>query len=316
LFLARAPRPDAIYLNVWPLISQGILSWIARLRRIPVILSIQDVYPESLVALKMLRSGTRIAKLLRWLDTSIALNASAVIVISKTVENTYLHDRGIARGKVHLIANWKTAENLPSAESSQIKGKEWGVEPGATLLVFAGNVASACGIENVISVISALSDESPVQLVIAGSGSALASCREIADLAPSGKVKFTGAFQVEDTLSILSAGDILLLPTQGDQSLVSMPSKLISYMMSARPILAIACLESDLASVVRESGCGWVIPPGDSDGLSLQLEVCGSLGRPELARMGALGREYALTNFSTEACLPKLVAVVESAGMC
>ena len=53
----------------------------------------------------------------------------------------------------------------------------------------------------------------------------------------------------------------MILPTRGQQSLASVPSKLIAYMLAARPVIALALPHSDLAQVIEESHCGWVVPP-------------------------------------------------------
>ncbi len=314
LALARVRRPDAIYTNTWPIFAAGIVSLVVRVKGVPTVLSIQDVYPESLICLKKLSPGSRLARLLRWLDACIARMATAVVVISESAAEIYMRDREIPHESIHRITNWRAMEEPPLHEIALRQRNLWGIGTDAFLIVFGGNVAAACGIENVIGTVSGLDDESLVRLVIAGTGSALESCRGIAGKHKSGRVKFSGPFLANETLSILSAGDILILPTQGDQSLVSMPSKLISYMMSGRPVLAIARLESDLAKAVNGSGCGWVVEPGDSGALAQQLGAIVAMERLQLTQMGLLGRQYALTHFSTEACLPKLVAVVENAG--
>jgi hypothetical protein len=41
-------RPDVIYSNSWPIFATGIVAIVARLRRVPLVLRFQDVYPESL----------------------------------------------------------------------------------------------------------------------------------------------------------------------------------------------------------------------------------------------------------------------------
>src|ERR1017187_8425689 len=118
LELARMRRPDVIYINTWPIFAVGIASWVSRIRRIPIVLSIQDVYPESLIALKKLNPGTRIARLLRSLDARVARVASAVVLISAGAEEIYSQDRGVAPDRIHLIANWRTAENQPTEQTA------------------------------------------------------------------------------------------------------------------------------------------------------------------------------------------------------
>jgi len=313
LAMAVLRRPDVIYLNTWPIFASGIAALVAMFRRIPMVVSVQDIYPESLVSLGRLRQESILSRLLRLVDVRIARLASDVIVISRRLERIYSSDRGIPAEKLHLIANWRRREEPSGAENTRLCRKEWRIRPGAFLFLFAGNVAAACGVEGVIETISSLPAEPPIRLVVAGSGSALEKCRNVAIRENCERTVFSGPFAAQETLPILSAADVLILPTQGDQSLVSMPSKLISYMLAARPVLAVARAESDLANIIRESGCGWVVEPGDSEQLAKRMRAAALMDRPELARMGLLGRKYALAHFSTEACLPEAIGVMEKA---
>jgi hypothetical protein len=56
-----------------------------------------------------------------------------------------------------------------------------------------------------------------------------------------------------------------------------------------------------------------VVEPGDSEQLARQISLAVAMDRSALTRMGLLGREYALAHFSTEACLPKVIGVLEGA---
>jgi glycosyltransferase involved in cell wall biosynthesis len=311
--MAMLRRPDVIYANTWPIFASGIAALVALFRGIPIVVSVQDVYPESLFSLGRLRKESILARLLRFVDVRITHFASDVVVISQRMERIYLGDRGIPAERLHLIANWRGSEEPPDAEAVRLRRDGWGISPGTFLFIFAGNVAAACGIDGAIEAISALPAEPFAQLLVAGSGSALENCRNVASRQGYDRTVFRGAFSAQETLPILSAADVLILPTQGDQSLVAMPSKLISYMLAARPVLAVARPESDLAKVVIESGCGWVVEPGDTGQLARQMSVAAAMDRSVLTRMGSLGREYALAHFSTEACMPKVIGVLEKA---
>ena len=312
--MARMPRPDVIYANTWPIFAAGIASFVAKTRRIPIVISVQDIYPESLISLKKLKSGSRAAQMLNSFDTRIARTASALVVISERAEQIYSREREIPRKQIHCIANWRAKKERPTVEMARKQRNIWGIKDDTFLIVFAGSVVPACGLEVVIRAVSRVKDEPLAHLMIAGSGSALESCKSMAEQLQTRNVEFGGSFLEEQTFEILAAANILILPTQGDQSLVSMPSKLISYMMSGRPILALARSESDLARVVNTSGCGWTVEPEDADGLEQLFRTILPLESSELTRMGALGREYALAHFSTEACLPRLVTVLENAA--
>ena len=113
---------------------------------------------------------------------------------------------------------------------------------------------------------------------------------------------------------VLGAADVLVLPTRGEQSLASVPSKLLAYMLAGRPIVAAALPGSDLSATIERSGCGWVVEPDRPESLAATLREVSGLGSDDLCRRGLAGREFALRNFTREACLPKVVGIVEGAA--
>ena len=60
------------------------------------------------------------------------------------------------------------------------------------------------------------------------------------------RVKFHNPWLAQDTVTVLKAADLLILPTCGEQAFVSVPSKLLSYMLSGRCILATAPFNSEV----------------------------------------------------------------------
>lgn len=308
------PRPDVFYVNAWPIFASSIITLIARLRSVPVILSIKDVYPESLVSLGRLPSRSRVSRILRFIDTLAARGAHTLIVVSQRMASIYLTDRGIPESRMRVIPDWNEVAALPAIDLSECYRASAGISQDAFLFLFAGNVAAATGIEAVIPIFASEAGRSRARLLIVGSGGALAACQDRARALNVDAVAFGGEFAAAETSTILRAANVLLLPTLGDQSLVSMPSKLVSYMLSARPILAVARPNSDLAQVIQEAGCGWVVDTDAPEALARQIAAIVGMERLLLMQMGALGREYALRQFASEVCLPKVVDLLEHAA--
>jgi glycosyltransferase involved in cell wall biosynthesis len=84
-------------------------------------------------------------------------------------------------------------------------------------------------------------------------------------------------------------------------------------MMAAKPIIAVANEQSDLAAIVQESGCGWVVKPGALEELRDRMQAVTELAHDIRCAIGARGRMYALENFVTEACLPRVISLLEEA---
>jgi glycosyltransferase involved in cell wall biosynthesis len=106
--------------------------------------------------------------------------------------------------------------------------------------------------------------------------------------------------------------DLLLLPTKAEQSLLSIPSKLISYFLSGRPVLAAVLSGSDTAAAVRDHGAGWVVEPDSVETMAEAILAASEMPEESLSRMGLAGRSYALQNLTREANLPRVVQIVES----
>ena len=186
-----------------------------------------------------------------------------------------------------------------------------GIPPGAFVFGFGGNVGTAAGVEGLIEAFTKLETVSDCHLLIAGDGSNLASCRELAARLGCRRVHFHSPWRAEETAVALRAADLLVVPTLAGQSEVSVPSKLMTYLLAGRPVLAVALGGSQLASAVESSGAGWVIEPGRVETLSDRLREIAALDSTELVRRGEAGRAFAKREFAPEAGAARVVAVLE-----
>jgi len=149
-------------------------------------------------------------------------------------------------------------------------------------------------------------------LVIAGDGSNLEICKKLAKDVANPRILFYSPWPRSDTSKALSAADILVLPTRGLQSLASIPSKLIPYMLAARPILALAMPKSDLAQIICAANCGWVVRPDKPGDLAVIIKNIVYLSKDVLRLRGRAGRDYAVSNFTADVCLRKVAAIIAS----
>jgi glycosyltransferase involved in cell wall biosynthesis len=305
-------RPDIIYANTWPLMATGILFLIAKLRRIPLVISIQDVYPEALVAQMRIRENSLLARLMRWVDGIIARHSSHVIVISDHFAEIYRDQRCVPAHRLSVVPNWIDSNLIDANVSRQAFRKRKGIAENAFLLVYGGNIGVAASVETVIESMSFLSSEKHIQLLVAGAGSQLSTCQDLASAIPDKPVTFHSPWHAEETSEVLRSADLLVLPTQKEQSLASVPSKLLSYMLSGRPVLATAVPGSDLANLIESSQCGWVIEPNRPDRLAETIKEIRQLQPEELKQRGEQGRQFVLEHFSKEVCLPRVIQILEN----
>ena len=308
-------RPDVVYSNTWPVIATVFLTLVARWRHLPMVVSVQDVYPESLISQQRLAPNSWLARLLRYIDRFVAHQATALVVISDAFARIYEDNRKVPPQRIVVVPNWLDSTVVtPDVSDAQQVRNRLGIPARACLAVYGGNIGVAAGVETLVAAFDHIDPKLDLYLLVAGSGSQLAACKAIADKLSSKRIYFHSPWQTDETSSVLAAADILVLPTRGEQSLVSVPSKLISYMLAARPIIAQAVHGSDLAQTMRNADCGWIVEPGAEDQLADALWVAAQADAGERRAKGQAGRLYALQHMTSEANLPRVISILEASA--
>lgn len=310
LSLLFSPRPDIVYSNTWPVFATGLVCLVCKIRHIPLVLSIQDMYPESLVTQGRLKPNQWLYIFLLSIDRWITRQAAELIVLSDQFAQRYIQTRHMDPAKMHTIANWIDQNSIILMNKNDNR-KEMGISEEAFVIVYGGTIGKAAGVDTIIEAMDKLNTKKEIILLIAGSGSELPNCQKLSANIKNAKVVFHTPWKPEETSSVLATADVLILPTQGTQSLVSVPSKLLSYLLAAKPVLAMVLPESETAHVIEIAGCGWVIPPDNVNLLVEKIKEVVRIPLTGLEEMGLSGREYALKNFAAETSLPKIVEIIE-----
>jgi len=305
-------RPDVIYANTWPITATALLAGVAAIRRIPLVMNVQDLYPESLISQGQIRDHGIVAKAMYWLDGLVGRAAKVVIVISEPLRERYLQSRALAHN-VRIIRNWVDRDVIDmSAEVVDVRYRA-GIPEGAFVAAYGGNIGYGADVEGLIEAFSEIGTKH-VFLVVAGDGPRLRKCRRLVNGQGTQAVVFWSPWAEADTSIVLRGADVLVLPTRGKQTDASVPSKLMTYMLAGRPIIAQAVPGSETARVVNECNCGWVVKPDDVHGLSAAISEASNTPDNERKALGQRARAYALANFTTDACLPQVIETIEQAA--
>lgn len=309
LALLIAPKPDVVYMNTWPIFASFLTSLVCKLKGIPYALSIQDIYPESLnIQGRLSPSGWKYQLLLS-MDRWVCKHSGALIVLSDRFVDQFSKNRSLALQIIHVIPNWVEKDSVLVMEKSTFRAEQQ-IGKDEFVFLYAGNIGRAAGVDNLIRCFTALKPGKKLVLLIAGSGTQLPECLALAKETQGVRILFHTPWLPEETSRVLAAADVLLLPTHGSQSLVSVPSKLLSYLLASRPILASVQDGSDIAHVITQANCGWVVPPGDNDRLQSLVQEITQYPQNKLSQMGGLGRKFALEHFTSEKLLPKVAAIL------
>ncbi len=287
---------DVIYANTWPIFGQYLLVNEAQKQGIPIVLHIQDIYPESMLSrLGVLRNSTK--TILTLLDRKICKKADVLLTISDNMKS-YLHkSRNIPLDKLVVVRNWQDPSSFTISKA---------LGDNKFIFMFVGSISPAAG---VLFVLQAFVEANipNTKLVIAGDGSDKQKCIDYAQLYPNLDIEFCSVMP-ETVAEVQSRADVLLLPLRTGVSTTASPSKMPAYMFSAKPILACVEEDSDAASIIQKSQSGWICPPENKEKLIAKMREVSKLPNETLNEFGDNGRKYALVTFTKPTNIEKIIS--------
>ena len=291
---------DLIYANTWPFLAQYFTIRTSKKFKIPLIIHVHDVYPESL-SNKIPILKTLLNFILLPIDKFVLNNSTKIIAISKNMKNYLINTRKISEDKIFIVQNWQDENNFIKYKlisKSEIIDKPF-------TFMYLGNIGPVAGVNLLLeSFVNA--DLKNSRLVIAGSGSMKDILKKNAFELKLDTIEFWDV-PYGKVPEIQNQADVMLLPIKKGSALSSVPSKLPAYMFSEKPIIGCVDKDSDTAKAIIEANCGWILPPENPVLLSRLMEKTSSLSSKELKNKGSKGFNYAIKNYSKQKNLTKLV---------
>jgi colanic acid biosynthesis glycosyl transferase WcaI len=277
-----------VVLTPSPPLTMGVgARLIGALRKVPFVYNVQEIYPDVAVGLGILRNRTLI-RAMRGLERYVYRQAAKVVVISEYFRRNLLA-KGVPADKVVLIPNFVDTEFMQPGPRANRFSDEHGLQ-GAFTVLYAGNLGLTQGWETVLKA-ARLVAAPEVRIVLVGDGARRAwLAREVAERGLD-RVELL-PYQPRSAIpAMYAASDVGLVPMRAGAARDTFPSKVYTIMAAGRPVIACTEEDSALALVVRDAGCGYVVPPDDAEGLAAAVEQARSEpGR--LEEMGRRGREY------------------------
>jgi colanic acid biosynthesis glycosyl transferase WcaI len=285
---------DAMWVSNSPITISLPMSFMRYARRIPVVLHVLDVWPDSAQASGFVGSGgpgnLLSAAMGSWCSAMYRCAAKVAYISPSAGE--LLARRGVPEHKLVHIPMWATES---SAAAGNLRA-ELGLRDDQIALVYAGTMGEAQGLDALMDALSKVDDPRLICL-LAGSGVCEESLRRQVAQHGLSNVRFLGRLPTHQMPALLKAGDahiVSLRPTA--MSPYTMPSKVQSILAAGRAMLAIA--DGDAATVASASGAGVTARPGDIDSIADAIrEVC-RLGRGKLDLLGQYAKKFYDREFS------------------
>ena len=301
-----APRVDAIYVIHPPLTIGVPAGFLSRLRGVPFVYEIQDMWPETLRATGMVHSE-RILGLLGWYAKRVYRRAAAIRVISPGFRDN-LVAKGVPADRIHVISNWVDTEFYRPEDPDASLAIQTGMA-GRFNVMYAGTIGLAQGLDTILNAASLLCDLPEVQFVLVGDGADAERLRERARAAGLQNVRFLGRYPAENMSRLYSLADLLLVHLRDDPLFrITIPHKVFTYLANAKPILVAA--RGDVATVVESAKAGLCCPPSNPQAMSDAVRRFFAMPKAERSALGKNGRLAACESYARGPLTAQIAAML------
>jgi glycosyltransferase involved in cell wall biosynthesis len=264
-----------------------------KLKSVPVIFWILDLWPESLAATGAIQSP-KLLGLVRRVVREIHCRCDRILISSRgfvdSVEATGGYDREIV-----YFPNWVEPgylENVDRAADGDLPSI-----PAGFRIMFAGNIGAAQDFATILSAAERLAKHEEIHWVIVGDGRKAEWLRqEVQRRKLTACFHLVGRYPAEMMTRFFSEADAMLMTLKRDPIFaLTVPGKLQSYMACGKPI--VAALDGEGARLVVEANAGLVCPAESPAELAERVLEVYRMGAEKRRKLGECGRMYCLEHF-------------------
>jgi glycosyltransferase involved in cell wall biosynthesis len=305
-WLLRGRRFDAIFVYAISPILQAIPAVVIKwLKRVPLTIWVQDLWPQSLEVTGFVRNKSILAAvgiLTRW----IYRRSDLLLVQSEG----FVPEVTAMAGEVPV----RYHPNPGDLQDQRLLGDDRGytLRPGFNV-VFAGNVGTAQSPDTLLNAARELSNQTDIRIVVVGTGSRLDWLRQEAKEQRLNNLEFAGRFPASDMAGIFAqASALLVVLGKGNILTQTIPSKVSSYLAAGKPI--IGSIDGEGASVIREAGAGIAVPAEDAHALASAIVAARDADDATRLQWGLSGKRYFDEHFDPDKLALRLKSLLQEAG--
>lgn len=302
-----APKSDVV-ISTSPQFFCGLAGFIAsRLKGVPWVLEVRDLWPDSIVAVGAMREG-RLIRLLSRMEAWAYRKADRIVSVTESFKE-HIEARAGAGHKVAVVKNGVDLDSFATPRPDPELRRKLGLE-GKFVAAYVGTHGMAHGLEVVLEAAALLRDEPDIAFLLVGEGAEAQRLRAMREEAGLANVVMLGQQPRELMPALWALTDAaLVLLRRSEVFKTVIPSKLLEAMGTGRPV--VLGVEGEAKAILEGTGCGIAIEPENAAQLA---DAVRRLARdPDLAReLGANGRICIERDYDRRVLADRLASVLAS----
>lgn len=304
----QMPRPDLILGSSTPLTGAAAAATVARLRGIPWVFEVRDLWPDFPIQMDAVPDGG-LHRLLYAGESALYRSADRVVTLSSDME-THVRVQAPSASVTTLEygSDFDLIDEIDSEKRTELEDR-FSLDR-SFLVLYAGTFGRANAIPTLLETARTLSDRSDVLFAFAGHGYHEPAVRRAARRHEA--VRLLPPLPYPEVLSLFDVADVSLVSFVDRPVLAAnSPGKFFDSLATGTPV--VVTNPGWTKRFVERHECGWYVPPESPDRLAARLEAV--LDAPDaLAEAGRNARSVARQQFVRNTIMDRYANLLEQVG--
>ena len=304
------PRPEVVIAtSPQPLV--GLTGWwISRIKRVPFVLEIRDLWPESLTASGVGSQESLLIRSLRALSNFLYRSCDHIVVVTPAFKEELITKWSVPPEKISVVENGVETDLFTPAGPSERYKSALGLQ-GKFLVSYIGTLGLAHGLSTAIQSAVQLQTVFPdIFFLFIGEGADKAHLLSQAQGQNLHNVRFLSGKPREEIPATINASDLcLVLLKKADVFKTVIPTKMLEFMACGRPV--ILGVDGQARQIIEDAQAGLFVEPENATALT--QAVTRLYGDSELRQaLGRNGRRYIVDHFSRREMAQVYIGVLQT----
>jgi len=303
-------RPDIVIATSPQLLAGVAGCWLARWQRVPFILEIRDLWPESLAAVGISGPNGVMYRTLENVAGFLYRRSDHVVVVTSAFRDALLSNWSIPPDKISVVENGVDTDLFrPRADEARTIRSQMQWED-KFVVAYIGTMGMAQGLEGLIETAARVQSCSPgIMFLFLGEGAEKERITGLVRGRGMNNVFFLDQQPREKIPAYISAADACIVPLRKSALFKTvLPTKLLEFMACGRPV--IVGVDGLARKIISDANGGIFVDPENS--AALADAILHLSRRPELCHvLGDNGRQYILQKFTRRQTAETYLRVLE-----
>ena len=260
-------KPDVV-IATSPQLFVGLAGyWVSRVKRIPLVFEVRDLWPESITASGMGTNAGPALRALAWTARFLYRKAERIVVVTPAFRKELVEKHDIDKGKISIVLNGVETTLFDDRANGKAFRERLGLD-GSFAVSYIGTLGMAHGLGTFLQVAGMVQDREPgIRFLLVGTGAEEDRLRCLAVELGLNNVHFHGPVPRDQVPEVIAASDACaVLLRRRDVFKTVIPTKMLEFMAAGRPVLL--GVEGQAKEILDAAGAGIAVEPENVNDLA------------------------------------------------